>query len=93
VNDSLGVGIPFPNVLLLNPADSTLVLGTIASEEGNYLLKNVAKGNHRILGTMVGYTSTYSPVFNLSADHTAVPLFILEGEKLEEVNISVDKPK
>lgn len=92
VNDSLGVGIPFANVLLLNPADSTLVLGTITSEEGNYLLKNVAQGNYRILGTMVGYTSTYSPIFNLSADHTAVSLILLEGEKLEEVNISVAKP-
>lgn len=92
VNDSLGVGIPFANVLLLNPADSTLVLGTMTSEEGNYLLKNVPQGNYSILGTMVGYTPAYSPIFNLSAEYTANPLILSEGENLEEVNISVAKP-
>lgn len=92
LQDSLGVGIPFANVLLLNPADSTLVLGTITSEEGNYLLKNVVQGNYLILGTMVGYNSAYSQPFALNENFSAEPLILLEGEQLKEVNISVAKP-
>lgn len=92
LQDSIGVGLPFANVILLNSADSTLVLGTLTSEEGTYLLKNVVQGKFIILGTMVGYKSAYSPPFNLTADFSADPLVLVEGEHLGEVNISVAKP-
>lgn len=92
VNDSLGVGIPFANVLLLNTADSTLVVGTITSEEGKYNFKDVSPGNYMILGTMVGFTEAYSPPFEVNADYSPEPLILLEGEQLGEVNISVAKP-
>lgn len=92
LQDSLRVGIPFANVLLVNSADSTLVLGTLTSEEGTYLLKDVVEGKYLILGTMVGYNPAYSPPFNLSSDFSAYPLILTEGEQLEGVNISVSKP-
>lgn len=92
VKDSLGVGIPFANVLLLTPADSTLVQGIITSEEGTYRLQDVLPGNYMLLGTMVGYKEAYSPAFDLKEDHSAAPLILFEGEQLGEVNISVAKP-
>ncbi len=92
VNDSRGVGIPFANVLLLNPADSTLVLGVVASEDGNYFLKSIQPGKYLILGTMIGYSSVYSPPFDLISDYSAGPLILSEGVNLGEVTISVAKP-
>ncbi|MDT0646302.1 outer membrane beta-barrel family protein [Zunongwangia sp. F260] len=92
MNDSRGVSIPFANVLLLNPADSTLVLGTVASDDGYYTLKSIVPGKYLIMGTMIGYSSIYSPPFDLISDYSANPLILSEGENLEEVNISVAKP-
>src|SRR5690606_20886035 len=59
--------IPFANVLLLQPTDSALVLGTIANAEGKFSL-DVQPGTYLINVAMMGY----HPIFSLIEANTTL---------------------
>ena len=54
--------LPFANVLLLQPADSSLVRGSITNDDGTFQIEKVPAGNYLLSAQMVGYQSGYQPI-------------------------------
>lgn len=48
---------PYVNVLLINPSDSILVRGTLAEEDGEFIIEQVTPGTYILLTRSVGLTS------------------------------------
>lgn len=95
IKDTKNAGIPFANVLLCNPRDSSLIKGTITDDQGKYLLANVNKGNYIVQSYMVGYNKTYTGVVNFNDQKEIVldPIILSEDvRELKEVVIKADKP-
>jgi outer membrane receptor protein involved in Fe transport len=55
VLDTLELPLPGATILLLNPTDSSLINFSASDNAGNFFLKNVAKGEHLLKITFVGY--------------------------------------
>ncbi len=70
VNEDSGGPLPFANVLLLNPADSSLVKGEVTDMDGKYAIQNVPAGNYLLSVTMVGYATFYFKPFSLNGNGT-----------------------
>ncbi len=58
--------LPFATVLLLNAADSSLVRGLVASEQGAYVFENVSAGAFLCSFSMLGFEQNFSKTFNLT---------------------------
>lgn len=96
VLDSSDKPVGFANVILLNPSDSTMVKGTLSTEQGKYTFENIKLGKYLITATYLGNKQFYTAVFNISdkQDHLElVPIKLDESDvKLNEVVISAKKP-
>lgn len=90
--DDTSEGIPFANVLLLQPNDSTLVKGTLTTELGTYEFTNIQEGEYVIQGSFVGYQTANSEVFTLSENKIMPTITLSEGETLSEVVVVAEKP-
>lgn len=86
-----GEALPFANILILKPADSTLVEGSIASENGSYNISGIPAGEYILMASMVGFESSYSPKFSLDSDRRMETLVLTE-EQLDEVQVQATKP-
>lgn len=83
--------LPFANILVLKPADSSLVMGRVALEDGSYRISGISAGEYIIMASMVGYESSYSPKFILNSDRSMETL-VLNEEQLDEVKVVGTKP-
>jgi hypothetical protein len=94
ITEQDGSPLSFANVLLLNVQDSSMVKGEVANAEGQYHLKNVARGDYRIMASMVGYKKYYSSVFSYTGTDLVFEVIKVEeeGEVLNEVVVTVKKP-
>ncbi|MCF7561202.1 TonB-dependent receptor [Sabulilitoribacter multivorans] len=92
ISDTNNKGIAYVNVLLIKATDSTLVKGTISSDNGTYKIDNINTGNYIIMSSFVGYKTTYSKPFNLNSDYKVETLILSEGEELNEVVVEAKKP-
>ncbi len=70
VKDGNGESLPFANVLLLNPSDSSLVKGEVSDIDGLYAIENVPSGDYLLSVTMVGYASYYSAAIQVNGAGT-----------------------
>jgi bisphosphoglycerate-dependent phosphoglycerate mutase len=84
--------LPFANVLLLQQKDSALVKGSVTNEYGNFIFEKIQNGNYLIMVSVIGYSSSYSKPFNLTANYKAENIILTEGESLNEVIVQADKP-
>ncbi|MEJ5961846.1 TonB-dependent receptor domain-containing protein [Pedobacter immunditicola] len=86
--------LPSASVLLYNAKDSTLVSTGISDHNGNFKL--MAKGgNYYIVSSLVGYSKSQTPVFQLNDASTyQVPAIVLQedSKSLSEVAITSTKP-
>lgn len=57
--------IPFATILLLNPADSSLVKGSLTSEKGDFKIENIPAGKYILRFTGVGFQTWKSQIFNI----------------------------
>lgn len=73
--------LSYANVLLLNASDSTLVMGGISDETGNYLLDRLKPGDYVVSIRMIGYREEYSPIIHLSNETNIHKLAVV---KLQE---------
>ena len=92
INDSSGEGIPYVNVLLIKVSDSTLVKGTISTEDGTFKIENSDSGNYLIMSSSVGYQTAYSKPFELTSNYNVETLILKEGEQLDEIVVQATKP-
>ncbi len=92
VTDSGDRAIPFANVLLFKTEDASLVKGMLTDENGKYVFERIARGNYYIKSELLGYNSSNSQNFELSADYNLPTLILSEGEALDEVLVEAKKP-
>ena len=95
VSDSTGAWLPSATVMLLNPADSSLVNFTATNEQGHFEFKNVARVTYLLKVTFVGY-KTYSKDIKPDASVPTLDLGILKMQvaktMLDEVVVSEKVP-
>ncbi|MBD0258465.1 MAG: carboxypeptidase regulatory-like domain-containing protein, partial [Cytophagales bacterium] len=48
-------GLPYVNVILSRPADSTFVAGTVTDEGGRFVLRDVRPADYRLSVSFMGY--------------------------------------
>src|SRR5688572_20289024 len=87
VSDSTGAWLPSATVMLLNPADTSLVNFTVTNDQGHFEFKNVARATYLLKVTFVGY-KTYSK--DIRPDGSA-PTLDLEILKLQAAKTMLDE--
>jgi outer membrane receptor protein involved in Fe transport len=68
VTDEKGNPIPFSNVLLLNPSDSSLVKGAVADDTGSYQIEDINPGTYSIAVSFVGYQTFATELIMIEKD-------------------------
>ena len=94
VKDLEGKGIGASTVSLLNAADSSIVKLNAADKDGVYLFEHIEAGKYLLSATAVGYTKSYSGVFELSITDKQLPDIILEkaSTQLSGVVVTARRP-
>lgn len=95
VIDDQGDPLPFANLLLLQPEDSTLVKGVVASETGAFRLEVQSSGSYLLAASMLGYKMSYVSVeVRSETDVLELGTIILaeDIEELAEVEVKARKP-
>lgn len=93
VKDENSQAVPFANVLVMNPQDSSLVKGTITDTTGHFVIERITEGNYIVSAQMVGYKSTFSPVMSINDDKKMADIQMIETTtELNEVVVSATKP-
>lgn len=86
--------LPFVNILLLNPADSTLIKGLAADDLGKFKFEQVDPGKYVTLVSMVGFKKAYSKIFTVATTPVTLPAIQLKPDEtsLNEVTVVAKKP-
>ncbi|MFZ1677070.1 MAG: TonB-dependent receptor [Saprospiraceae bacterium] len=71
IKDDKDQAVPYANVLLLSNADSSLVRGSVADDNGHFEINNVATGTYLLRVAMIGYLDHYSESFSLNENSPA----------------------
>lgn len=93
VVDNQNQPITFANVVLLAAIDSTLIMGTVSGENGDFSLASVAQGDYLLQASFVGYKDGFSAPFEINGA-TRIPVIVLmdDEEALDEVKITLKRP-
>ena len=95
VKDVEGVALANASVSLLNAKDSSVVKLAITNKAGEYQFKNIKGGRYLTSASFVGYSNSYSPVFEASGSGdinvAAVALSKVSGG-LKDVTVTAKKP-
>lgn len=95
VTDENGAPVPYANVVLLQPGDTTrLGYGAVTDEQGYYKLANVKPASYRLQVSFIGYKTQYAELivaensnqpivrnFMLPADQTLLQELVVEGQR------------
>ncbi|MCL6259403.1 TonB-dependent receptor [Aquiflexum sp. TKW24L] len=95
VHDSRAKEMSFANVILWNKPDSSMVKGVISDESGNYIFKEIPKGEYYVEVHILGYAKTYTPAFSFSGTekNNLEPIILVEADQnLEEVTVVATRP-
>jgi hypothetical protein len=92
--DTLGGPLPSATVMLLNAKDSSLVNFTLTDVEGNFLLKNISKGEYLVKVSFIGFR-TYSKKVTTPDLPAAIELGQIKMEpiskELEAIEIAAER--
>nr|WP_121271524.1 TonB dependent receptor [Pedobacter schmidteae] len=87
---------PYASVSLLNAKDSTLVKGTLSSDNGVYLLAGIKQGTYLLAIYVVGYKKTYKGPYAITVAQRSHSLgstqLLQESQLLKGVEIVQQKP-
>ena len=92
--DEDGKALPYANALLLISINNELMKGAVTSENGDFMLKNIPKGQYILQVSMVGFaTKSTEPFYFEGNEPLHLPVMKLsETLALAEVEIKADKP-
>ena len=82
VSDESGVPLEFVNVVLVKPADSSLIKATITNSSGEFTLKIPDGNKYKLLISQVGYRKFYTDTFSFAPENTP--------KKLADITLSKD---
>ncbi len=91
VTDENNQALPFANVLLLQPNDSSLMKGAVADEAGTYRLSDLPTGQFLLSATSVGYQPIFQRV-DLDSDQTVDFRLSESTTQLEGVEVIAQRP-
>ena len=93
VEDNQNQPIAFANVILLSAVDSTLIMGAVSEENGNYVFASSAQGKYILKASFMGYKDGFSTAFEVNGP-TKIPVIVLmdDEEALDEVNVTLKRP-
>lgn len=92
IKDDTNAVIPFASVFLLEIADSTLVKGTSADENGLFLIENIDKGLYFLKASYIGQASE-NLALDISKDTKIGALIIAQNPQvLDEVIVTAARP-
>ena len=93
VRDQDNVQIPFASVYLLNMADSVMVKGSAADENGSFLLEDIAAGLYLLRASYVGRNSN-NMALDISGNIRIGAVIVDQtSESLEGVTVVAGRPK
>ncbi|WP_194975984.1 outer membrane beta-barrel family protein [Aquiflexum lacus] len=95
VHDAKAKEMSFANVLLWNKPDSAMVKGVVSDESGNFIFKEIPKGEYYVEVHILGYAKTHSPVFSFlgtEKNNLATIILVQEDQNLEEVTVVATRP-
>ncbi|NIJ54786.1 TonB-dependent receptor [Dyadobacter arcticus] len=91
-----GQPVLYANVLLLNPADSSLVKGAVTNESGSFQMGSVAAGNYFLRISAVGYKTTDLPAFLLAENDAKLAfgdqIIAEDVQEMGELVVKAQKP-
>jgi hypothetical protein len=86
-----GAPVPFATAALMR-ADSTIVTGVMAGDDGKFVLANVAAGDYIVQVSFIGYEKAYRNV-NVPAQSDLGEIILTESTtRMQEVVITADRP-
>jgi hypothetical protein len=87
-------GVPYANVLLLSPLDSSLIKGELTDDNGTYSFREIAEGKYLIGASYIGFENSYSDVINVlgNTDISVPDITMTEGITLDQVQVVAKKP-
>ncbi|MBV9961152.1 MAG: carboxypeptidase regulatory-like domain-containing protein, partial [Parafilimonas sp.] len=95
VKDAEGKFLTNASVSLLNAKDSSLVKLAVTNTSGEYHFQNIKDGRYLARANYVGYTLSYSPVFEVSGSgdvNVAAISLNKNSSTLKEVTVTAQKP-
>ena len=96
VYDELQKEFPYATVSLLNSTDSTVVKGTLTSDNGSFVFKEVKAGSYLIAVYVVGYKKTFKGPYAVTTAQknltTGTIQMATDAQTLKGVNIVKQKP-
>jgi len=82
----------FVNVLLLNPADTSLIKGVVTNFEGEYTFEKLPADSYLISASMIGFNDAFAPIVKLTNNTINLdPMILTEGVALSEVTVTAKK--
>lgn len=91
VKDQIDTPIPYSNIIILKPQDSTLVTGAISDDNGSFKIENLQQNSYILKATFLGY-KTFFKNLQINKDAKLNITLFEDLESLDEVEITVKKP-
>ncbi len=96
VSDSKSnVPLPYTSIVLNNQRDSSFVMGTIAAEDGGFILEKVPYGNFYLEVKFIGYEKTIIPDIAVTTEQKEKNVGIIKiveaSKQLEEVTVTAER--
>lgn len=92
INDAEGQSIPFANVMLMKPQDSSVVRGVSTNEKGFFILDKLTSDTYLLKFSFMGFTDVYNAVSINSSVELGTITLLEASEELDEVSITFRKP-
>jgi len=87
--------LPYSNIILSSQKDSTLITGTIASEDGSFLLEKVPFGRFYMEIKFIGYEKKIFPDIGITPENNTLDLGVIRvlevAEQLMEVQVTAER--
>lgn len=83
--------IPFANVVLYSPVDTSFVRGTTADVEGQFSLNGIVAGRYLVRISSVGYQQ-WERVMEIAKSIDVNQIFLMPGALLTEVKVTAARP-
>jgi hypothetical protein len=93
VQSSNGDPLPFANVLLLDPSDSTLIIGDVAGSDGYFSFDNLVSNRYIINCMMIGFEPDYRLIEVQDGKMDPIKIQMEESLlQLSDVTVEAEKP-
>lgn len=90
-DEQTGERLLFANVGLMREVDTVFVCGATTDADGNFMIKNVEKGNYLLQVSYVGYQAVVEP-WRVVGDTLGVAIGLRSGTTLDAVEVVAARP-